>query len=212
MSKIMIGDGKGFMIYFLVPDFYDGFHTMEHTPPNTPNLHLPNGLLNVSSCKFDSAAYVSLPHFHLADPALLAQFHPESELAPSEEEHSSYLSILPKQGIPLEVAIRMQINTLYRPITKWIDFLEGLEPTYYPAVWFEVKSELPEDMRSQLKMLEWVPHLGHIFGGVFLGLGIIFVTGAIVLNRWSSINDVLPRKKSPKYLESLKWAVHKSCK
>ena len=192
------------MKFILVPDYYDGYHEMEHTPPNTPNLHLPNGLLNVSSCKYDSAAYVSLPHFHLADPALLDQFHPESDLAPREEEHSSYLSILPKQGIPLEVAIRMQINTLYRPITKWIAFLEGLEPTYYPAVWFEVKSELPDDMRSQLKMLEWVPDLGHIFGGIFLGLGIILFLGGVVLNRWSSINDLLPRKKSPKYLESLK--------
>ena len=59
-------------------------------------------------------------------------------------------------------------------------------------------------MRSQLKMLEWVPDLGHIFGGIFLGLGIILFLGGVVLNRWSSINDVLPRKKSPKYLESLK--------
>ena len=186
-----------------MPDFYDDYHTHVHTIPNTPNLHLPNGLLNVSKCKFDSAAYVSLPHFHLADPALLDQFDPESDLAPRDEEHSSYLSILPRQGIPLEVAIRMQINTLYRPITKWIDFLEGHAPTYYPAVWFEVKSELPDDLVSQLKMLEWVPELGHIFGGVFLGLGIILVLGGVILNRWGNIN-LLPRKKNSKYLESLK--------
>ena len=66
------------MTFILEPDYYDGYHEMEHTPPDTPNLHLPNGLLNVSSCKFDSAAYVSLPHFHLADPDLLDQFHPEA--------------------------------------------------------------------------------------------------------------------------------------
>ena len=104
-----------------------------------PDLWLPNGLLNVSKCKFDSAAYVSFPHFYLADPALLDQFHPESDLAPNEAEHSSYITILPKQGIPLEVAIRMQINVLYRPITPWIPFLEGVPTTFYPAIWFEVK-------------------------------------------------------------------------
>ena len=78
------------------------------------NMHLPNGLLNVSACKYDSPAYVSFPHFYLADPALLDQFHPDSDLNPNEEEHSAYLSLMPKQGIPLEVAIRMQINILYR--------------------------------------------------------------------------------------------------
>ena len=70
-------------------------------------------------------------------------------------------------------------------------------------MWFEVKSELPDDLVSQLKMLEWVPELGHIFGGVFLGLGIILVLGGVILNRWGNIN-LLPRKKNSKYLESLK--------
>ena len=85
---------------------------------NQVNMHLPNGLLNVSACKYDSPAYVSFPHFYLADPALLDQFHPESDLKPNEEQHSAYLSLMPKQGIPLEVAIRMQINILYRYISK----------------------------------------------------------------------------------------------
>ena len=83
-------------------------------PSNQETMHLPNGLLNVSACKYDSPAYVSFPHFYLADPALLDQFHPDSDLNPNEEEHSAYLSLMPKQGIPLEVAIRMQINILYR--------------------------------------------------------------------------------------------------
>ena len=172
-------------------------------------MHLPNGLLNVSACKYDSPAYVSFPHFYLADPALLDQFHPDSDLNPNEEEHSAYLSLMPKQGIPLEVAIRMQINILYRqeptlaspitfikqnsfrPFTGFpIHMFEDTEPTFYPAVWFETTTELPDDLASQLRLLEyekhknakrvsvqqlarWVPALGNIMGGVFAGLGLL---------------------------------------
>ncbi len=35
---------------------------------------LPNGLLNVSACKFDAPAYISFPHFYRADPALREAF------------------------------------------------------------------------------------------------------------------------------------------
>jgi hypothetical protein len=42
------------------------------------NMRLVNGLLNVSSCKFNSPAYVSFPHFYMADELLLDQFHPDS--------------------------------------------------------------------------------------------------------------------------------------
>ena len=140
-------------------------------------MHLPNGLLNVSACKYDSPAYVSFPHFYLADPALLDQFHPDSDLNPNEEEHSAYLSLMPKQGIPLEVAIRMQINILYRyqstlaspitfikqnsfrPFTGFpIHMFENTEPTFYPAVWFETTTELPDDLASQLRLLEYEKH------------------------------------------------------
>ena len=134
-------------------------------------MHLPNGLLNVSACKYDSPAYVSFPHFYLADPALLDQFHPDSDLNPNEEEHSAYLSLMPKQGIPLEVAIRMQINILYRPM-PWIKMFEKFTPTFYPAVWFEVTTELPDDMAGQLRFLDnWVPKFGNIFGFGFIGIG-----------------------------------------
>jgi hypothetical protein len=44
----------------------------------TLNIDLVNGLLNVSSCKFNAPAYVSFPHFYNADEMLLSQFHPDS--------------------------------------------------------------------------------------------------------------------------------------
>ena len=85
---------------------------------NQVNMHLPNGLLNVSACKYDSPAYVSFPHFYLADPTLLEKFHPDSDLVPNEGQHSSYLIIHPETGTPLEIAIRTQINVLYRFVCR----------------------------------------------------------------------------------------------
>ena len=146
-----------------------------------PGMPLINGLLNVSACKFDSAAYVSFPHFYLADPILLKQFDERSDLNPNEEEHSAYLSIMPKQGIPLEVAIRMQINILYRPLPH-IKMFEKITPTFYPAVWFEVTTELPDDMAGQLRFLDnWVPKFGDIFGFGFIGIGCTVSLGGLLV-------------------------------
>ena len=78
---------------------------------------LINGLLNVSACKFQAPAYVSYPHFYLADPILLDQFE-EGSLNPDVNKHESYLSLEPRSGIPLEVSVRMQINGLVRPLVK----------------------------------------------------------------------------------------------
>ena len=128
------------VMYFSVPTYYN--EDAEFQPPiplgEVPNLHLPNGLLNISSCKFDFPAYMSLPHFYMADPILLDQFHPDSDLYPNEDDHSSHLTVAPSLGVPLELTLRMQINILYRPITPYIPLFEGREPVYYPAIWFEV--------------------------------------------------------------------------
>jgi len=161
-----------------------------HTVKEVPNMHLPNGLLNVSSCKFDSASYVSFPHFYMADPILLEQFDERSDLNPNEEEHSAYLTLMPEQGIPLEVAIRMQINILYRPLTKYVEMLAHVPPTFYPAVWFEVTTELPPGMAGQLHMLDkWVPLFGDIFGYSFIVIGsVVGLTGiGLVLRAKRSI-------------------------
>ena len=56
-------------MYFPVPTYYDEHEDAMYRPPiptgEVPNHYLPNGLLNVSSCKFNAAAYVSFPHFYL---------------------------------------------------------------------------------------------------------------------------------------------------
>lgn len=132
-SKFSCGDGS--------PNF--------HPIVGTRNMDLPNGLLNLTSCKAHFPAYFSQPHFYLAAPALLEQFHPASDLRPTESEHASHISLMPDQGIILELAIRVQINILYRPFTGFeIDLFEDVAPTFYPAIWFETVVSLPEDNKS----------------------------------------------------------------
>ena len=126
----------------------------------------------------------------MADPVLLEQFDERSDLNPNEEEHSAYLTLMPEQGIPLEVAIRMQINVLYRPLTRWVDILADAPPMFYPAVWFEVTTELPPHMAGQLNMLDkWVPLFGDIFGYSFIVIGnVVALTGiGLVLRAKRSI-------------------------
>jgi len=144
---------------------------------------LPDGLLNVSSCKFNAPSYVSLPHFYQADPALLDQFHPDSDLAPTETQHSSYLTMMPKEGIPLEVAIRLQINVLYRPFVGCpVEMFADVEPTFYPAIWFETATTLPDDLASDMKMLKIVPYLGTYIGMFSLGMGVsLAVLGPLII-------------------------------
>ena len=79
-----------------------------------PDFYLPNGLLNVSTCKFGSPAYVSYPHFYMGDPKLVQDLDDRSDINPKKELHESYLTLEPRMGIPLEVNVRLQINGLVR--------------------------------------------------------------------------------------------------
>ena len=88
-----------------------------------PNSPLPTGLLNISSCARGSPQYVSLPHFYQADPALMEQFHPESDLHPDQNLHSSHLR-LGEDGTLWEAAVRLQVNVLYREL-PWIEVLQN---------------------------------------------------------------------------------------
>jgi len=125
------------------------------------NLPLFNGLLNVSSCTYDSPSYVSLPHFYNADPALLDQFHPDSDLNPNETEHESYINLMPGAGIPLDVSVRMQINMLARQL-PWVSLFDNLKTTVYPMIWFETRTKLTDDMLSQIKLLEFAPKVKYL--------------------------------------------------
>ena len=96
-----------------------------HPATTTSDFYLPTGLLNVSTCKFGSPAYVSYPHFYLADPKLVTDLNNESDCDPMKDKHESYLSLEPRMGIPLEVKVRLQINGLLRDYATVIEDAVG---------------------------------------------------------------------------------------
>ena len=57
---------------------------------------------NVTQCKMKSPAFLSRPHFHLADPSYAAQF--QSGLRADPERHDSHFLIEPLSSIPLKVS------------------------------------------------------------------------------------------------------------
>ena len=77
---------------------------------------------------------------------------------------------MPKPGIPLDVAIRMQINILVRPL-EYVHVLRDVNTMFFPMIWFETTTELTDDLIGQLKLLQAAPGLGNIMGGISVGLG-----------------------------------------
>lgn len=80
--------------------------------PNTcPDL--PSGVLNVSDCRYGAPAFISFPHFYLADSSYTKDI---SGMNPDPEKHEFTMALEPNTGIPLEVNARLQINILLQPI------------------------------------------------------------------------------------------------
>ena len=85
--------------------------------PESLNQHSAKLLkLFAFSCKYDSPAYVSYPHFLHGDPMLINQFE-NGTFHPTRKEHESYITLEPLTGVPLEVAVKLQINVLTRPVS-----------------------------------------------------------------------------------------------
>lgn len=53
---------------------------------------VPSGILDISSCKFGAPAFVSMPHFYLADPSYKNAI---SGMSPDKEKHQLLMIIEP---------------------------------------------------------------------------------------------------------------------
>uniref|UniRef100_A0A8D3DVG4 Scavenger receptor class B member 1 n=1 Tax=Scophthalmus maximus TaxID=52904 RepID=A0A8D3DVG4_SCOMX len=81
-----------------------------------------SGLLNVSSCRHNSPVFISHPHFFNADPVLLDYVQ---GLHPTEEEHGLFIDIHPQTGVPLNVAIRLQLNLYMKQVSGITGYIDG---------------------------------------------------------------------------------------
>lgn len=81
------------------------------SPDDCPDL--PYGVQNVSDCKFGAPAFMSYPHFYLADPSYLQKI---DGLSPNREEHEFSIAMEPVMGIPLQTRARLQLNLLLQKV------------------------------------------------------------------------------------------------
>ncbi|XP_008192356.1 protein croquemort isoform X1 [Tribolium castaneum] len=148
----------------------------------SPGDVLPSGVRNVSHCKFGAPAFISYPHFYLADPYYREAI---TGMTPNKTEHELFISIEPETGIPLHARVAAQINLHLEKIDR-ITLLEHVGREYLiPAMWFKQYAVLSEDLANQAKMLIILPAVGQYtgIGAVALGSLLLSIFGFLT---WKS--------------------------
>lgn len=178
---------KYFEVTTTTEDFFESEHSAEVTQmpedtedPDVVNLGncycngqcTPDGLINITSCRYGAPAFVSLPHFYKADPILRDGI---VGMNPNEEDHDFYITLEPTTGIPLQVAARLQVNILLQP--SQIRLFQNVPKIYFPMFWFSMKVEAPKDLASDLKYFLLLPNI--CFGG---GIVTVILGSLIVLS------------------------------
>ncbi|XP_015188177.1 PREDICTED: protein croquemort-like isoform X1 [Polistes dominula] len=133
----------------------------------------PSGVLDVSKCKYGAPAFISLPHFYLADSSYGRAVE---GLKPLREKHETFVIIEPKSGVPLEVKAQLQLNLMVEPIDG-MSIFKYVRKTYMPMLWFTQEATLTSDYVSQVKFLLILPKLGLItcIGISAIGILITFI-------------------------------------
>lgn len=72
-----------------------------------------SGVRNVSKCKFNAPAFVSYPHFYLADPWYRQNI---VGMKPDRVKHELNLTLEANTGIPLHVDAKLQLNLRIEPM------------------------------------------------------------------------------------------------
>lgn len=148
---------------------------------------MPTGVRGVASCKFGAPAYMSFPHFYLADPIYR---HNVDGMKPNRERHTSVMLLEPNTGLPLKVNAAFQLNLLLRNV-EGIDMYSQVKTTLMPCFWFAQKAQLTEDLSSLAKLLLIGGSIGTNTGYGLIGLGALFliIFGVVTCRTVCKSND-----------------------
>lgn len=105
-----------------------------------PGKCLPRGAVNISTCRYGSPGFATLPRFNRADDWYFKHI---SGVEPQEERHDMYMIFEPRTGLPLEVAARLQLNLYMAPV-EYIDHFHHVPEMLVPIVWFEQIAQIPD--------------------------------------------------------------------
>ncbi|XP_063236012.1 protein croquemort-like [Bacillus rossius redtenbacheri] len=146
----------------------------------TSGTPVPAGALNISLCKWNAPAFVSYPHFYLADESYRGAV---AGMRPNKSLHEFFLAVEPKTGIPLAVRARMQLNILLQPYQD-MKMFKDLPRVFIPTLWFTQKADIDDSLASTAKLVLSAPVIGWgtLFGLSAVGL-LILVVGLVVTVR-----------------------------
>ncbi|CAG9770180.1 unnamed protein product [Ceutorhynchus assimilis] len=151
----------------------------------------PRGLLDVRGCYYGFPIALSYPHFLDADKVLFDKV--ESGLNPDPEKHRSEFVIEPKSGMPVNVAVRMQINMALGNIQN-IANSEKFSNIVLPMLWMEIGMYgLPTSLKIRFKLyLEIVPTAQECLKYALLiiaPLALIYSVHKLICSRGSSAQE-----------------------
>lgn len=134
-----------------------------------------SGVRDISACK-GAPAFISFPHFYLADPSYR---NAVEGMYPDPEKHTFRMILEKVTATPLDVRASMQINVLMETIPG-IDFYRSLPRIYMPMMWFSERAVITEGMANELMPLAVLSQWGPValfliagIGGVLLLIGLI---------------------------------------
>uniref|UniRef100_A0A672IB79 Scavenger receptor class B member 1 n=1 Tax=Salarias fasciatus TaxID=181472 RepID=A0A672IB79_SALFA len=137
-----------------------------------------SGLLNVSTCRYNSPVFISHPHFFNADPVLLDFVQ---GLNPTEEQHGLFIDIHPETGVPLNVSIRLQLN-LYMKRVSGITETGKISEVVMPMLWFEERGYIDGPILSTFyTSLVVLPTVMEVLQYSFIALGLATIVVAVVV-------------------------------
>lgn len=147
---------------------------------------IPSGTRDISKCKYGVPAFISYPHFYLADPSYSTRVE---GLQPNKMKHETHITLEPNTGVPLNASAKLQLN-LYIENIKGMSVFQNVVPTYMPILWFQEDASLTEKYCNLIEIFKQLSLGGLYFGGFLLAVGMFSIIFA-----WCSTNGLVCRRR-----------------
>ncbi|XP_063922321.1 scavenger receptor class B member 1-like isoform X5 [Zophobas morio] len=141
------------------------------------NRCLPPGLLDVRGCYYGFPIALSYPHFYGGDPILNAKVIGSN---PDPDKHKTYMAIQPTSGLPVDLAVRYQINMALGSI-KTIANAERFNEMILPLLWTEIRLySLPDMLAARFRLyLNTLPGVEQAITYFFFVMGAAFLATSV---------------------------------
>ncbi|KRT82644.1 hypothetical protein AMK59_3893 [Oryctes borbonicus] len=152
------------------------------------NKCMPPGLLDVHECYYGFPIALSYPHFLDADQSLAEMV---DGLKPDRRKHESYMVLQPESGLPLDLAVRYQINMALNNVDK-IEHVKKFSNMVIPMLWTENRLyTLPPSLASRFQLyLNVLPLVVQASLYTLFTIGVIFIV--ISLRKFTKSSKRLP--------------------